>query len=70
MIFILILVLSVFDYEPHTITVAKTVGIELGTHIPVFATDVVVAVVALDENTISVISAILIKVLYLLSFFL
>ena len=53
----LILVLIVFDNEPQTVAVAKAVGIELSNPIPVNETDVVVAVVAIDDNTISVISA-------------
>ena len=53
----LILVLIVFDNEPQTVAVTKAVGIEQGNPIPVNATDVDVAVVAIDDNTISVISA-------------
>ena len=58
--FFLILVLIVFDNEPQTVAVAKAVGIEQGNLIPLKATDVVVAVVAIDDNSISVISATLI----------
>ena len=54
-ILFLILVLIVFDNEPQTVAVAKAVGIELGNPIPVIATDVVVAVVAIDDNSFSVI---------------
>ena len=59
-ILFLIFVLIVFDNEPQTVAVAKAVGIEYGNPIPVNATDVVVAVVAIDDNSISVISATLI----------
>ena len=61
MILILILVLIVFDNEPQTAAVAKAVGLEKGNPIPLnAATHVDVAVVAIDDNTISVISATLI----------
>ena len=56
----LFLVLIVFDNEPQTVAVAKAVGIEYGNPITVNATDVVVAVVAIDDNSFSVISATLI----------
>ena len=56
----IILVIIVFDNEPQTVAVAKAVVIELGYPIPVNATDVVNAVVAIDDNSISVISATLI----------
>ena len=56
----LILVLIVFDNEPQTVAVAKAVGIEQANPVPVNETDIVVAVVAIDDNTISVISATLI----------
>ena len=59
-ILFLVLVLIVFDNEPQTVAVAKAVGIEKGYPIPVNATDVVVAVAAIDDITISVISAMLI----------
>ena len=54
------MVLIVFDNEPQTVAVAKAVGIELANPIPVNATDDDVAVVAIDDNTIYVISATLI----------
>ena len=54
------LVLIVFDNEPQTVAVAKPVGIEKGNPIPVNATEFVVAVVAIDDNSISVISTTLI----------
>ena len=53
------LVLIVFDNEPQTVAIAKAVGIEKGKPIPVNATDVDVAVVAIDDNSIIVISAML-----------
>ena len=53
----LISVLIVFDNEPQTVAVPKAVGIESGKPIPVIATDVDVAVVAIDDNSVSVISA-------------
>ena len=59
MILFLVLLLSVFGNEPHTVDVAKAAGIEQGIPIPVFSTDVV-AVVVIDDETIYVISAILI----------
>ena len=55
-ILFLILVLTVFDNEPQTVAVAKAVGIEKGKPIPVNATDDVVAVVAIDDKSISVLS--------------
>ena len=56
-ILFLVLVLIIFDNEPQTVAVEKAVGIECGNAIPVNATDFVVAVVAIDDNSISVISA-------------
>ena len=53
----MILVLIVFDNEPQTVAGAKAVGIESANPIAVNETDVVVAI---DDNTISVISAMLI----------
>ena len=58
--FFLILVSIVFDNEPPTVAVAKAVGIEYGKLIHVIATNFDAAVVAIDDNTISVISAMLI----------
>ena len=55
-----IFVLIVFNNEPQTVGVAKAVGIKLGNPVRVDATDVDVAVVAIDDNNFSVISATLI----------
>ena len=52
------LVLTVFDNEPYTVAVAKAAGLESGITIPVNVIDVVFAVVAFDDNSISVIYAI------------
>ena len=66
----LILVLNVFDNEPKRAAVAKAVGIEYVNPIPFNATYVEVAVVPIDDNSISLILAMLIKFLYLLNFWL
>ena len=58
--FYLFLALFVFDNEPQIVPVAKALDIESGNPTPVDAIDVVIAVVAIDDNAISVISAILI----------
>ena len=55
-----IIVLIDFDNEPEKVAVAKVVCIEKFNPIPVNATDVVVDVVAIDDYSIFVISAMLI----------